>query len=575
MALTTINRPDNEKSIFGTGDDLEIYHDGSDSIIHQDGTGDLRIRSDNSLEFNTAGEENAIWCDANGAVKLYYDTAKKLETKAGGVQVTGNLMLDTDSDKAIFGASNDLQIYHDGNSYVTNTTATQLAVQSDDLKLRSYTDLENYIVCTHNGSVDLYHNGVKKLATGSGGVDVTGGLNVSGNLHCTADGGKLIAGAGDDLQIYHDATNTRNKIECHNGELRIDKGASSETLARFIPDGAVELFHNDVKKLETTSLGVSCPYYTGGDGAQLRLGDSGDLQIYHDGSNNNSYIKETNASGHLYINGTNLYLSNADNDKDYITCVDDGAVTLKYDNATKFATHSAGCMVTGNIYVADGNTFTAGGDNDLAFYHDAGSSKNVIDSASSNLEIRHNAEKMIACAADGQVELYYDNVKKFETSSIGTRTIGQSDFEVGTQFAFFDKTNTGVIVDFQYNSSQVGNIGIGTSSTTYNTSSDYRLKENVSAISDGITRVKQLKPSKFNWIVDDTNTPVDGFLAHEVSSLVPEAVSGEKDAVDSDGKIIKQCLDNSKLVPLLTAALKEAITKIETLETKVAALEAG
>lgn len=120
----------------------------------------------------------------------------------------------------------------------------------------------------------------------------------------------------------------------------------------------------------------------------------------------------------------------------------------------------------------------------------------------------------------------------------------------------------------------VGSIKFG-ASTSYNTSSDYRLKENAVAISDGITRLKTLKPYKFNWISDDTNTPVDGFFAHEVSSAVPEAISGTKDAVDSDNKPVHQEIDQSKIVPLLTAALQEAIAKIEVLETKVAALESG
>ena len=139
---------------------------------------------------------------------------------------------------------------------------------------------------------------------------------------------------------------------------------------------------------------------------------------------------------------------------------------------------------------------------------------------------------------------------------------------------------------FYNTNNQVGSITTATSSTNYNTSSDYRLKENVVSISDGITRVKQLKPSRFNWISDKTNTPVDGFLAHEVSSIVPEAITGTKDAVavqkDVDDAIaekvgdpIYQSIDQNKLVPLLTAALQEAIAKIETLETKVAALEAG
>ena len=120
----------------------------------------------------------------------------------------------------------------------------------------------------------------------------------------------------------------------------------------------------------------------------------------------------------------------------------------------------------------------------------------------------------------------------------------------------------------------VGSISYTNGGTSYNTSSDYRLKENVTAISDGITRLKTLKPSRFNFKVD-TDTTIDGFLAHEVSSIVPEAISGAKDEVDSDDKPIYQGIDQSKLVPLLTAALQEAIAKIETLETKVAALEAG
>ena len=121
--------------------------------------------------------------------------------------------------------------------------------------------------------------------------------------------------------------------------------------------------------------------------------------------------------------------------------------------------------------------------------------------------------------------------------------------------------------------SVVGSIKFGVS-TSYNTSSDYRLKENAVAISDGITRLKTLKPYKFNWISDDTNTLVDGFFAHEVTA-VPEAISGTKDEVDSDNNPVYQGIDQSKLVPLLTAALQEAVAKIEVLETKVAALEAG
>jgi len=128
-------------------------------------------------------------------------------------------------------------------------------------------------------------------------------------------------------------------------------------------------------------------------------------------------------------------------------------------------------------------------------------------------------------------------------------------------------SSTGTSARFYSGSSIVGSITVTGSATAFNTSSDYRLKENVVGITDGITRVKQLSPSRFNFIAD-ADTTVDGFLAHEAQTVVPEAVTGEKDGEEMQG------IDQSKLVPLLTAALQEAIAKIETLETKVAALEA-
>jgi hypothetical protein len=121
--------------------------------------------------------------------------------------------------------------------------------------------------------------------------------------------------------------------------------------------------------------------------------------------------------------------------------------------------------------------------------------------------------------------------------------------------------------------STIGSItNSGGTATAYNTSSDYRLKENVNPVSDGITRLQQLKPSRFNFI-SDPDTVIDGFLAHEVQAVVPECVTGEKDAVDDDGNPVYQGIDQSKLVPLLTAALQEAIGEIESLKARVAALE--
>ena len=128
-------------------------------------------------------------------------------------------------------------------------------------------------------------------------------------------------------------------------------------------------------------------------------------------------------------------------------------------------------------------------------------------------------------------------------------------------------TNVGTFIEFRRGSgSTVGSISSNNTTTSYNTSSDYRLKENAVAISDGITRLKTLKPYRFNFKAD-ADTTVDGFLAHEVTA-VPEAITGTKDEVDSDNKPVYQGIDQSKLVPLLTAALQEAIGRIEALEAK-------
>jgi len=127
-------------------------------------------------------------------------------------------------------------------------------------------------------------------------------------------------------------------------------------------------------------------------------------------------------------------------------------------------------------------------------------------------------------------------------------------------------SSTGALI-LNQSGSYKGGISYSSSGTTFNTSSDYRLKENVVTDWDATTRLKQLKPSRFNFKTDKDKT-VDGFLAHEVSSIVPEAITGEKDAVDSDGNPIIQGIDQSKLVPLLVKTIQELEARIAALEAK-------
>jgi len=146
------------------------------------------------------------------------------------------------------------------------------------------------------------------------------------------------------------------------------------------------------------------------------------------------------------------------------------------------------------------------------------------------------------------------------SGNIGINKSGAVGLDIGRT------SSDGAVVGFYRSTSQVGTISVTASNTAYNTSSDYRLKENVDYIWDATTRLKQLKPARFNFISDETNNLVDGFIAHEVSSVVPEAISGTKDEVDADDNPKYQGIDQSKLIPLLVKTIQELEARITALE---------
>ena len=255
-------------------------------------------------------------------------------------------------------------------------------------------------------------------------------------------------GTGNDLRVYH--TGSHSYIENTNGDLiingdtiRLKDGGNNETLLTAVKDGAVELYHDNTKRFETSSSGVKMP-----DSAQFELGDGSDLKMWHSGSH--SFIR--NETGNLTIE------ANGSGD-DAINIVSDGAVELYYDNVKKLSTSSGGVAITGELSVtsdvhfnsatnaakdvywdesaselqfSDTTYATFGAGKDLKIYSDGsngileggGTGANapiLINGNTVRLQTQSGGEKYIDCQENGAVELYYDGTKHFETTSFGVQ----------------------------------------------------------------------------------------------------------------------------------------------------------
>ena len=275
----------------------------------------------------------------------------------------------------------------------------------------------------------------------------------------------------------------------------------------------------------------------------------------------------------------------------YNTVVGDeaGTAITTADNNTAVGFEAGKAITTNgkNTYIGYQAGLANAGDQNVFIGHSAGSAitdgdKNTIigkyDGNSDGLDIRTSDNNIVLSDGDGNVQLAIHgdgNVSMGDQKTRFTSSATLNVDQLGSGFPLLchrDGTGDGVQISFRNDNGQVGRINTSGSATSYVTSSDYRLKENVVDMTGAIDRVKQLSPKRFNFIAD-ADTTVDGFIAHEAQAIIPEAITGEKDAVDADGNIEAQGIDQSKLVPLLTGALKEAIERIETLETKVKALE--
>ena len=180
IAPSTIDMEDNEKIKLGTGDDLEIYHDGSDSYIKDAGTGGVKILTNNFSVNNAGDSENIIHATQDGSVQLYHNGTEMFNTTSSGVEIHGNLQMD-DNNVAKFGTGGDLEIFHDGtDSFIRDVGTGDLKLRGSAIQLISPSN-EKMLKAIENAAVELYYDNTKRFETLSDGVDVTGTLKVNGS----------------------------------------------------------------------------------------------------------------------------------------------------------------------------------------------------------------------------------------------------------------------------------------------------------------------------------------------------------------------------------------------------------
>ena len=373
-------------------------------------------------------------------------------------------------DAAIFlGDDSDLKIHHDGsNSFVSNTTGILVVkntgktyLQSDDeVILGDVNNNEKFIRCVDDGTVEQYFDNSKKTETTSGGFKVTGITTLTDRLHVQSgistfdadvrygigatvgfgtsaffrDDAAIFLGNDSDLKIHHDGSNSYIQDTSGTGALRIhtnnfvvQNAAGNETLMQMSENDGVYLYWDNSEKLQTTSGGLNVTGITTfsdrinvvsgvstfQDNAKLTFGTQADLSVYHDATN--SFVSNTTGilvvrnTGKTYLQSDDeVILGDVNNNEKFIRCVDDGAVSLYYDNIDVFQTTPQGINVSG---VTTSNRLNISG-------------VSTLTSIGSNLIPDTDGSRNIGAAGSEWQDLYIDGTANIDSLSADTALIG-------------------------------------------------------------------------------------------------------------------------------------------------------
>jgi len=546
------HRPDNTYSQFGTGNDLQIYHSGANSWIRDVGTGALFLDTNTAIHLYANGSENMLYAQPNAGVQVFYDNVKKLETTSTGIQVTN--------------ASN---ISMDGSAN------GQFKVQGSGYGFAIALDADAANLYTNSSGRDLVF-GVDETEVARvkpAGLDVTGVTNSSNGFIFGTQNAYLYGGSSDTATLRVGLTTAYKylnftslgangaRISNASGNLNLGSGANNhitiDTVGNVsIPSGNLDVTGN-VNATASLTFGSGGAYEAG--------------SIYSDanwGMIHRAYTASPVQADHLFVNsaGTErMRIYNGGIDVlGAVRCV--VTSTPAWDTNTRFwgeagfgarydsyqhrfdvgvsrteamiinylgnvgvgtAAPADKLHVEGNIYLgASSRSVYTGGGGDLRLQTNTGEVKLLTaNGATTNLSTSGTGID-IPTSLDVGTTL---NVGNATPAGGGTIESHVQSSSTPALITYSGSSSLRTHISFENFNGQVGKINTAGTQTFYVTSSDYRLKTDIQPMQGSIDRVKALNPCNFEWVNDGGR--VDGFIAHEVQDVVPEAIVGEKDAM--------------------------------------------
>jgi hypothetical protein len=596
---------DNAKAIFGAGSDLQIYHDGADSIITEQGTGSLYIGADTTIALTDAAvTQNKAQFITGGAVNLFHNNALKFATTATGVDVTGNATF-PDNGKAIFGAGNDLQIYHDSNDSYINDTGTgnlRLAGSANVEIISSGGEFMAKFVA--DGASTLYYDNAAKLATTSTGVDVTGGLSVDGGTikldgNYPVGSGNVALGdtaldsltSGNQNTAVGNVALTANTTGLRNtavGSNALETNVSSEGntaigyAALYLNTGASNVavgrsaLENNASGAESTAVGYQAGY-NNSTGRVTAMG-------------RHALKENTTAAGNTGIGYRALRETTTGQ---YNTALGDDALlfntTANYNTAIGYQAGYTGTESGHNTYIGYQAGYLADYGSAANTYNTfvgsyAGSAitlgaKNVIiggyNGNGGGLDIRTSSNNIVLSDGDGFPRMYTTGNS---WSVLGQTSTSYSGFDFknnANTLSFAIGVNNAAFYIFDADASHY--VSYAQDGTSWGFSSDRRLKENIVDIDYGLETILAVRPKRFNFITSGKEDI--GFIAQDLKEVIPEAVQGEElEFLESDTaqekaqKSLK--ISKDSLIPVLVKAIQEQQATITALTARIEALEA-